>query len=333
MPTNISISSVSPRRSIPGGELLLEILGLHADDSLRAEFLIDEQNCFATAVSTKRAVISVPELEEGGRSHLALSINGVRSNTLPIVVGRKLLDGLHMVANPAVDPFDGSLMVTISGSRGQQLSETLFRIETDGTVYPFPEAVMNPTGIAFDRNGRMFVSARATGEILCFSENGSYTVHASNLGIPTGIAFGRDDHLYVGDRTGTIHRVSPDGEVTNFATLDPSVAAYHLAIGPEGRLYVTTPGFGGRDLIYRIDVDGSVSEFVKGLGRPQGLAFGGDGLLYVAASCGGRRGVVSVTSTGETELAVAGDGIIGLCFAPTGSMIVATSDAVYSVDR
>ena len=35
--------------------------------------------------------------------------------------------------------------------------------------------------------------------------------------------------MFVGDRSGTIHKVSDIGDATSFASLEPSMAAYHLA--------------------------------------------------------------------------------------------------------
>ena len=61
------------------------------------------------------------------------------------------------------------------------------------------------------------------------------------MGVATGIAFDRDENLYVGDRTGTIFKISPDRQIFVFATIEPSVAAYHLAFGPAGDLFVTGP--------------------------------------------------------------------------------------------
>ena len=48
-------------------------------------------------------------------------------------------------------------------------------------------------------------------------------------------------------------------------------------------------------LIYRVDPDGTVTEFYRGLGRPQGLAFDVNGNLYVAASHAGKRGIVRIS--------------------------------------
>ena len=77
-----------------------------------------------------------------------------------------------------------------------------------------------------------------------------------------------------------------------FATLEPSVAAYHLAFDYADNLYVTAPTTTSRDPVYMIDPDGQISEFYSGLGRPQGIAFDTSGNLYVAASFEGKRGIV-----------------------------------------
>ena len=115
------------------------------------------------------------------------------------------------------------------------------------------------------------------------------------MGIATGIAFDGDGNLFVGDRSGTIFKISPSGEIFVFATLEPSVAAYHLAFHPSGDLFVTGPTTSSYDRVYRITQGGEVSSFYRGLGRPQGLAFDREGNLYVAASHAGRRGIVRIT--------------------------------------
>jgi sugar lactone lactonase YvrE len=155
---------------------------------------------------------------------------------------------------------------------------------------------------------------------------------ARDLGVATGLAFDRAGRMYVGDRTGTIHRVNGRGEAEVWALLEPSVAAYHLAFGPDDNLYVTGPTVSSSESVQRVDSDGRASVFFKGLGRPNGLAFDSEGNLYVAASYRGRRGVVRVSADGtEARLVVAGMNVVGLCFNAAGDMIVATNEAVYSI--
>ena len=138
--------------------------------------------------------------------------------------------------------------------------------------------------------------------------------------------------MYVGDRTGTIYRINGIGEEVAWAQLEPSVSAYHLAFGPEDDLYVTGPTVSSFDAVMRIDKNGAADVFFRGLGRPQGLAFDRDGNLYVAASLRGRRGIVRISPDGnEAEMTVAGMNVVGLAFSATGSLAVATNEAVYTL--
>jgi hypothetical protein len=54
--------------------------------------------------------------------------------------------------------------------------------------------------------------------------------------------------------------------------------------------------------------------------------------LYVAASLGGRRGVVRITPDRKAELFLSGPGIVGLAFTPSRSLVVSTNNALYRVD-
>jgi sugar lactone lactonase YvrE len=156
-------------------------------------------------------------------------------------------------------------------------------------------------------------------------------VFARNLGIATGIAFDRRGVMYVGDRTGTIFKVNGIGEERAWAQIEPSVSAFHLAFGPDESLYVTGPTVTSFDSIWRINPEGEVDVFFKGLGRPQGLAFDREGNLYVAAALRGRRGIVRITPGGEAKLIVAGINLIGLAFSSGGEMAVVSIDSVYSL--
>ncbi len=53
------------------------------------------------------------------------------------------------------------------------------------------------------------------------------------MGVATGIAFDSEQNLYVGDRTGTVFKISQNRQIFVFATIEPSMAAYHLAFWPR----------------------------------------------------------------------------------------------------
>jgi sugar lactone lactonase YvrE len=178
----------------------------------------------------------------------------------------------------------------------------------------------------------LYASSRSDGSIYQVTPRGGISVYVEGMGVATGLAFDADENLYVGDRSGTIFKVSPDRQIFVFATVEPSISAYHLAFGPDESLYVTGPTTSSYDSVYRITPDGDVETFYRGLGRPQGLAFDISGNLYVAASLGGRKGVVRIDSDHNVELFLSGPNIVGLAFTPSRSMVVATNGALFRVD-
>src|SRR4029077_20925153 len=125
----------------------------------------------------------------------------------------------------------------------------------------------------------------------------------------------------------TIFKIGPDREIFVFATLEPSMSAYHLAFSPTGELFVSGPTTSSYDRVYRISPAGEVGVFFRGLGRPQGLAFDRSGNLYVAGSLGGRRGIVRLTPQAEAEVVLGGGNIVGLALLPTNRAMIATNNA------
>jgi len=334
MATPGEVTRIHPTAGIPGGEVTLEYETVPAVITRDLDFGFDGAQGHVTAAGKARALVRLPEIDALKPVQVVTNFNsaGPVKSTQQFLIGRKLAGDLHPVANPAFDPGDDSLYVTRSGSRGEHVPVSIFRIAPNGTIEDFSSDIMNPTSIAFDRTGRMFVTSRFDGCVYRVGKERQLITFATDLGIATGLAFNRDGEMFVGDRSGTIYRISEIGEAVPWAEHEPSVSAYHLAMGPDDALYVTGPTVSSFDSITRIGEDGIPSIFFRGLGRPQGLAFDRDGNLYVAASLKGRRGIVRVSpDASHAELVVAGMNLVGLAFGGDGVMVVATNDAVYSI--
>src|SRR5439155_5491325 len=147
--------------------------------------------------------------------------------------------------------------------------------------------------------------SRFEGAVYRLADDGTAEPFATDLGIACGLAFAPDGSLFVGDRSGTIFSVDRSGKATVFASLPSSVAAFHLALGPDA-LYVAAPTLSPYDVIYKIGFDGAPTIYSRAFGRPQGLAIAPDGSLFAVEALAGARGLSRVTSDGGRRLVVAG---------------------------
>ena len=320
------ITSITPQFALPGGEVRISGSGLRSQEMRRPRVRFGDEPGGVVISSSEFVVARVPEGANSGP--VVVIPDETSSNGFDLKVAVPIAENLHPVTNPAID-HEGNLYVTFSGSRGQKVPVSIYKIDTGYHVKPFLSELMNAHGVAFDREGQMYVSSRQNGTVYRVAPNGTMSAYAEGMGIATGIAFDREQNLYVGDRSGTIFKIGRDRQTFVFSTLEPSVSAYHLAFGPDQSLYVTGPTTSSYDAVYRIDPHGDSEMFFRGLGRPQGMAFDVSGNLYIAASLAGKRGIVRITPDKQAALCVSGHNLVGLCFAPGRAAILATTTAVF----
>ncbi len=175
----------------------------------------------------------------------------------------------------------------------------------------FADRLTNARWMAVAPNGDVFLAepSDSGGKITILRDsNGdgkadkSFTFISSGFVYPHGLAF-HDGYLYVGDLKGiwrfaykdgqTAADGAPDKVTTKVADLRPkgNHVTRDIAFGPDGALYLA---FGSRDNIsdfkpgaqvFKINADGSMSEFASGIRNPVGIAFApGTNTLYVTTN-------------------------------------------------
>src|SRR5262245_51851189 len=321
------ISSIQPSRAAEGGRVTILGSGFPVDGPDVPDVRIAGLRARVVYASPERVMFVVPSgVTESGP--VPIGINGVAADTVMLEVAAPFATGLHQVDNPVFDR-DGNLYVTYSGTRGMQVPVSIFRVRPNGTRETFSSGIVNPTSIAVDPEGRLYVSSRFEGTVYKLDADGTAAPFATDLGVSCGLAFAPDGTLFVGDRSGTIFRVEPSGRAHTFATLPASVAAFHLALGPDGALYVTGPTLSPYDAVYRIDTSGVVTTRSQAFGRPQGLAFDSAGTLFVVEALAGASGLYRLPPDGDPELVLAAPGLVGVAFGPRGGLVVCSNDNAY----
>jgi len=294
--------------------------------------LVGSRDAHVVGSSATSLRIVVPEDAEPGR--MPIRIDELPGETIYVEVARSYATGVHQVDSPAFGS-DGRLYCTMSGSRGTKATVPLFRISDDGSREPIAAEIANPTSLARGPDGMLYVSSRFDGQVYRLGPDDHAELYATELGVATGLAFGGDGSLFVGDRSGTILRISPDRNVEVFASIPASVAAFHLAFGPDQCLYVAAPTLSTHDSIYRITPDRLVDEVSTGFGRPQGLAFDSAGRLYVVEALAGQGGLYRIDVSKpapEAELVLSAPSLVGLAFAPDSGLILASADTIWRLD-
>jgi sugar lactone lactonase YvrE len=334
------ITAIEPRWAVPGSRLTLRGHGFPVTEAAVPRVAVgavagpsgvEPVSARVVSASSEAIRFVVPDGPSGLSRVILPEHPGVEGR---VDIGRVLTTGVHQVDSPAFDAA-GRLWVTQSGGRDTKVSVPLYRVGRNGVREPLSVEIANPTSLALGRDGSMFVSSRFDGQVYRVTADDRAEVYASDLGVATGLTFAADGTLYVGDRTGTVFRVSTDRRVENVATLPASVAAFHLAYGPDECVYISAPTLATHDAVYRLTPSGALQTVSRAFGRPQGLAFDSKGVLYVVDALAGAAGLYRLNvgdESPEPTLVLSAPALVGVAFDPLGGLVLASSDTVWRLD-
>jgi sugar lactone lactonase YvrE len=326
----VRITALHPLCAIEGGRITIEGTGFPVDGPTLPAVQVGGVPARVVHASPTQLSVIVPSGLDGGRAPIRVA--GWPDQTAFVDVAAPIATGLHQVDSPIFD-HEGNLYVTISGTRGQEVPVSIFRVRPNGTREPFSSGIVNPTSMAVDAQGQLYVSSRFEGAVYRVRPDGTSEVFAHDLGVTCGLAFSRDGFLFAGDRSGTIFKIAADGRTTVFASLPASVAAFHLGFGSDDVLYVTGPTLSSYDELYRIAPDGTVTTRYARFGRPQGLAVDRDGSVFVVEALAGVSGLYRLPPTGDPELVLSGPGLVGVAFDAHRNIVVASNETAYRLSR
>jgi len=321
-------TAVRPAWAIEGGRISIEGTGFPVDAPQLPGIRIGGVRARPVFASATEFAVLVPFGLDGGRASLAM--DDVDTGDLTVGVAAAFATGLHQVDNPVFDAY-GNLYVTYSGTRGQEVPVSIFRVRPNGTRETFSSGIVNATSMAIDPGGVLYVSSRFEGTVYRVHDDGTFEAFTTDLGVACGLAFAPDGTLYVGDRTGTLFSVDRHGKASAFATIPASVAAFHLAMGPQGDIYVTAPTLSAHDSVYKVAQDGTVTAIEAGFGRPQGITFDATGSALVVEALAGASGLYRLRPSQPPELLLSGPGLVGVAVDPFGGMVVCSNETAYRV--
>ncbi len=128
-----------------------------------------------------------------------------------------------------------------SGNNGN--GTKIFSIKKNGEVSEFISDLSGPLGNAIDAYGNFYVvhanNGGGSGEVLKITPDGSRTLLATLDGFPAGLALDKHNNLYVSNFvTPTVHKITPGGEVTLYASDDRLAGGVGIDVDQKGHVIV-----------------------------------------------------------------------------------------------
>ena len=213
----------------------------------------------------------------------------------------------------AFDPRSGELWVS-----GQNF-DSLMHMSPNGRVLgfaPMPPG-SRPHGLGFDRAGRLWATLEFHGRIVRLNPNGaiarSYDIRLACRGCPEpinphphGLGIGADGQTiwFTGKATGTIGRLSPNGEVRHWQLPTVGSVPIYIRLGPDGNMWATELV---GNAIARVTPTGAITEYPIPTynSRPIAIVPGpaGTQAMWFSEEAGNRVGRIDLACLARAEAA------------------------------
>jgi len=132
------IVSVRPLSAIEGARITIDGNDFPVDGPQLPDVRIGDTAARVVFASPERLIVVVPSGVDAGLA--PIRVGGTSGVTAYVNIAAPFATGLHQVDNPVFDR-DGSLYVTFSGTRGQQVPVSIFRVRPNGTRETFSSGI------------------------------------------------------------------------------------------------------------------------------------------------------------------------------------------------
>lgn len=180
----------------------------------------------------------------------------------------------------AVDS-DGTIYQSDFGYPGHN-GDSVLRVDPDGTTETFAmsDEMGSLTMTTFGADGQLYQSSYGTDRVFRIADDGTTEVVVEGISGPTGLVVLDDGTMFVEayDR-GIIHKVDPDGTVSDWSRHPEYAGVNGLTVGPDGTFYAVNHRDGG---LFAVDSNGEIT-ILHEFPRPTSHVAYLDGGLFVTS--------------------------------------------------
>ncbi|MCB1034158.1 MAG: tetratricopeptide repeat protein [Acidobacteria bacterium] len=201
--------------------------------------------------------------------------------------------------------------------------EKVWKISPFGEVEVFVDQLYGASGNTLDPEGNLLQSSFHGGYVSKIARDGSVSTLARGIAGPVGVALDAAGNTVVcACRSNSLVRITPAGEVEDFASSPLLNCPNGITRGPQGELYVVNFSDGR---MLKVSQEGDVSEFAVIPGGGNGHVVFAGGVFYVTGFRSNR--IYQVTSAGEVR-AFAGTGAFSDTDGPASEATFASPNGI-----